>query len=329
MRQAVLALSLSSALGCAPTAGGAQPVAPTGTAGEWSLRAPLPEGPRQEVAVAALAGEVYVLGGFDNFGTVQPDVTAYDPASDSWRAVAPLPFALHHANVAAAGGKLVVAGSLTGLAFTADARVLLYEPSEDAWSEGVPLPTGTERGGAAVAVIDDQVYVIGGLRGGAVTDVSRYDVSEDSWESLPALPEPRDHLVAGAIDGRVYAAGGRERSISSHDPSVFIYDPSRDEWSEGAPMPTSRAGAAAAVLDGRLYVFGGEGDATAESGVFPQAEVYDPETDEWSLLAPMRTPRHGMGAAAVGDTLFIPGGGVRESFAATDVNEAFRPSDTF
>lgn len=325
MRRFALACLCCHALACAPTtAGPEQPIAPTGDEGRWSTLASLPDGPRQEIGVAALDGEVFVVGGFDDLGTIVTEVTAYDPTSDTWRRVADLPFPLHHANVAAAGGKLVVAGSLTGGGFTADGRVLRYDPDADEWSEGLPLPASTERGGSAVAVIDDHVYVIGGLRGSAVTDVSRYDVSADAWESLPPLPEPRDHVVAGALDGRVYVAGGRQRSIGSHRPSLFVFDPADNSWSDGAPMPTSRAGAAAAVLDGKLYVFGGEGNPDEDSGVFPHTEAYDYETDEWTLLAPMPAPRHGMGAAAIGDTLYVPGGGTRDGFAATAVHEAFR-----
>lgn len=331
MRALALAFGSSAlcavALACAPSSEGPeQPIAPVGEEGEWQSRADLSVGPRQEVGVAALGGEIYVVGGFDDRGNIVRDVLVYAPESDDWREAAPLPFPLHHANLAAADDKLVVAGSLIGPSFDANGRVLLYDPAADEWSEGLPMPTGSERGGAAVTVLDDHVYVIGGLRAGsAVREVSRYDVKAHAWESLPSLPEPRDHVVAGVIDGLIYVAGGRERSIASHRPTLFIYDPATKTWSEGAPLPTSRAGAAAAVSDGRLYVFGGEGYADDESGVFPHTEAYDPARDSWTLLAPMRTPRHGLGAATIDGVIYLPGGGVRQSFAATSVHEAFRP----
>ena len=40
-------------------------------------------------------------------------------------------------------------------------------------------------------------------------------------------------------------------------------------------------------------------------------------------MAPMPTPRHGIGAAVVGAQIYVPGGGREPGFAATDVNEAY------
>ena len=81
----------------------AQP-APTLASGRWETRATIASGPRQETAVVALGGEVYVLGGFDGSGRVVATVEAYDPRADRWRSVADLPLAMHHANAAVVDG---------------------------------------------------------------------------------------------------------------------------------------------------------------------------------------------------------------------------------
>ena len=167
------------------------------------------------------------------------------------------------------------------------------------------------------------VYVAGGLRAGAVDDFSVYDPASDRWQTLPDAPVRSDHLVAGAIDGVVYIAGGRSGRIDAHRPRLDAYDPSAREWSPRAPMPTSRGGIGGAVLSGKLYVFGGEGNPEDASGVFGDAEVYDPATDSWQILPPMPTPRHGTGAAAVGGAIFVPGGATRAGFGAVDTHEAF------
>ncbi len=91
-------------------------------------------------------------------------------------------------------------------------------------------------------------------------------------------------------------------------------------------MPASRAGAAAAVLDGRLYVFGGEGNSADATGVFAETESYNPAEDRWNTHPPMHTPRHGTGAAAVGRTIYVPGGADVEGFGAVAVTEALTPS---
>lgn len=66
-------------------------------------------------------------------------VEAYDPDADSWRAVADLPQPMHHANLAAVAGELLLAGFLEGLTFEARGDVWAYDPSADAWSARTPL----------------------------------------------------------------------------------------------------------------------------------------------------------------------------------------------
>ncbi len=199
------------------------------------------------------------------------------------------------------------------------------EPS-GTWERRKPMPQGTRRGASGVTVADGKLYVAGGFRGFAVDDFSAYDPATDRWTVLADLPVATDHLVAGAIGGIVYAAGGRGGGIGSHRPRLDAYDPATGRWSARAPMPTSRAGAAGAVLDGRLYVFGGEGNSADATGVFSEAESYNPAEDRWSTHPPMKTPRHGTGAAAVGRTIHVPGGADVEGFGAVAVTEAFTPS---
>ncbi|MEO7092518.1 MAG: kelch repeat-containing protein, partial [Polyangiales bacterium] len=71
---------------------------------------------------------------------------------------------------------------------------------------------------------------------------------------------------------------------------------------------------------------GGERNTAAGSrGVFAQVEAYDPRTDSWDSLAPMPTPRHGMGAAAWDGRLYIPGGADQEAAGAVAVHEVLTP----
>lgn len=282
----------------------------------WRALAPLARGARQEHPTLAFAGEILVFGGFDGSGAIVASVEAYDPASDTWRSdIAPLPVAMHHANVADVGGRIYVTGFLRELGFEPDGRVFEYDPEIDRWQERSPMPAGSERGASGVAVIDGRIYVAGGLGGGARAAFSSYDPASDTWETLPDLPKPLDHLAAGAVDGIFYVLGGRGGSIAALSASVFAYDPQTREWTPRADMPTPRGGVAAAVLNGRIFVLGGEGNrAEGSAGVFPEVEAYDPASDTWEVLEPMALPRHGMGAAALGGRIYVPGGGIRQAF---------------
>jgi N-acetylneuraminic acid mutarotase len=296
-----------------------------GAPAAWSLLAPLPAGPRQECAVVTVDGKVYVIGGFDKGAEVVPTVEAYDPESDSWASVAPLPAPLHHANAASVGGKIYVLGSLKGELFSASGESYVYDPAKDSWSNVASLPAGRERGGAGVAVIGSHVYVAGGYRAGSVADVDRYDTSKDVWESLPPLPEARDHLVGAAVQGAFFAIGGRNGGIEELRGQVDRFDPGKGTWASGAPMLTPRGGAAAGVIDDRIYVVGGEGNVNADTGVFEENEAYDPAKDAWSSGPPMKPPKHGTGGAVVGGKLYVPGGATVQAFGATDDVQVFVP----
>ena len=93
--------------------------------GTWTSFAPLPAA-RQEVAVATLHGQVWVIGGFGT--TAEPTATAesYDPASNTWTARASLPVPVHHAAAVTVGDRLFVLGGYTG------GRVR-WEPVGDVW----------------------------------------------------------------------------------------------------------------------------------------------------------------------------------------------------
>ncbi len=71
---------------------------------------------------------------------------------------------------------------------------------------------------------------------------------------------------------------------------------------------------------GRLLVMGGEGT----NRVCGQSKAYEPATDAWQAFAPMLTPRHGLGAAVVGDAIRVAGGGpIMGGGVQSAVHEAF------
>jgi N-acetylneuraminic acid mutarotase len=278
---------------------------------------------KQELAVVAVAGRLFVIGGFDGAGRVLADVSIHDPAAGTWTAGAPLPTPLHHVNAAVVGARIWIVGALERTSFAATGATLVYDPAVDRWEERAPMPPAAARGASMTAAIGTTIYVAGGLRdGGLVGDFSAYDTEQGTWTELPPLPGPRDHGGGAAVNGLFYAVGGRAGTIPAHLARVDAFDPASRTWSPRRPLPTSRAGAAVGVLDGRIVVAGGEGNPAAAGGVFAEVEVYDPASDTWSAAPAMRTPRHGTGAASIGGALLVPGGGYRQGFGATDVVEA-------
>jgi N-acetylneuraminic acid mutarotase len=296
---------------------------PDASLGEWITAPELARGPRQETAVVALAGEVVVIGGFDGQGTIVATVEAFDPETNMWRELAALPQAVHHANAAVIGERLFVLGAL-GELFGALRVAWEYDAANDMWIDRTPIANARRRGSSAVVPFNGSIWILGGYRNGTVGEVDRYDPALDMWFEEPDLPRITEHVVAGVIGEKIYLAGGRANSITGHTGRLDIYE-SGTGWSEGPTMPTPRGGAAAAVLFDRLYVFGGEGNTGEASGVFDAVEAFDPALDAWIPRLPMQTPRHGTGAAAVGDRIYVPGGADVQAFSAVSTVEIFVP----
>ncbi len=302
---------------------GALIAAPQNGEAAWSERAPLPEA-RQEVAVAELGGQVYVLGGFRSDGSVANTVEIYDPDGDTWTMSAPLPVGLHHAAAASVGGRLYVIGGFTDFLFSPVDSVFEYDPDANTWTAKAQMPTA--RGSIGIGVLNGLIYAVGGSPLARERDLAVYDPGTDTWTVLPDMPTPRNHLAAGIIDGRFYAAGGRSGGIGGITPALEEYDPESTTWSARAPMPTARGGVGGAVVGGRLFVFGGEGNIADPSGTFSENEAYDATTDSWTSETPMTTPRHGIGAAVVGGFIYVPGGATTQGFGVTDSHEVFDAS---
>ncbi len=283
-------------------------------AGIWIELAPLQQ-PRQELAVAAANGKIYAIGGISGMAVLS-SVEEYDPTANRWRFVAPLPEPLHHSAAATVGDFIYVIGGYRTLAFDPTNSVYRYDSRTDLWSRVASLPS--PRGALAASTIDGRIYAVGGNPDG--TDLTAYDPLTDRWTMLQPMPTAREHLAAAAAGGKLYVAGGRQpQNVGAFE----VYDPALDRWNALAALPTARSGIAATFVNSRIYVFGGEGNLSSSTGVFAETESYDIVAGTWRTEMPMFTPRHGIGAATIGDRIYIPGGAVLQGFGATNANDAF------
>ncbi len=273
--------------------------------GEWVPLKLMPS-QRQEIATAALNGKIYVIAGFDEDVRSTTTVEVYNPATDTWASVAPLPIPNNHNAAAVAAGKLYCFAGLARAAF-------VYDPVNDSWSQVASMMLG-HSGTPAVGVINDKIYVAGGET--ASTSLEVYDPAANTWTVLASMKVPRNHCAGGVINGKFYVAAGRDTAASAT--ALEVYDPQTNSWTTLASMPTPRSGVAAGVVNGELYVMGGE-----VGGVHPEVEVYNPATNSWRRVQDMQTPRHGIFASVIGNRIYVPAGAVSENYAPTSWNDVF------
>ena len=301
------------------------PPAPTGPPagpGMWAEKTHTE--PRSEAGSAVANGKLYVMGGLARGLEASTLTQEWDPKTDKWRDVAPMPAPLSHPNAVVMDGKIyVVGGFLKQVHIGAQTAFFEYDPAKNKWRTLAPLPT--PRGSVAVAVLDGKIHAIGGRNPELVTIANHdvYDPKTNAWTAAAPLPQPRDHLAFGVIDGKIYIVGGRTNtrndSVNRHD----IYDPATNAWTSGPVLPITRSGGASVVYKGQLLVFGGE-CVVATERAWPAVEGYDPKTGKWSTFASMPMGKHAMSAATDGDTVYLTGGSPICGLAYTDSLMTFR-----
>ena len=276
--------------------------------------------PRQQAAGAVVDGKAWVVGGLegDDAGTASTRVEAYDPATQTWTQGPDLPVPLHHAVARNYHGDLVVIGGWTpeGADLTAVTSGKVFALRGNRWTE---LPALSHpRAAAAAAVVDDELIVVGGQADGElVPETEAFD--GERWRDVAPLPTPREHLAA-ASDGRyLYAVGGRELSSAENSAALERYDPGADEWTALPDMPLASGSFDATISLGHLIAVGGEQPTDVTGAV----QSYDIETETWSELPPLGTPRHGLTVVVDGARLYAIDGaldpGHAESTTAAEV----------
>jgi N-acetylneuraminic acid mutarotase len=314
-------------------------------AGSWTSVAPIAVEPRQEHGAVRFDDDtIYIIGGIypETDGTF-PTVTTvqkYLISTNTWTAVAELPIPLNHPNSAVVNGKIYVLGGLTTVSssptfWNATGSCFEYDPTSNIWTTIGDLPKGRWTGSAAVGVSGTTVYLAGGLANTNLTDdeegtisiFTSYNVATNRFAVLPDMPEPRDHAGVGLVDNRLYVLGGRAYGHNNTKNTVFSYDIESKCWTTGlAPMPTPRGGCASGVIGTQIFTIGGEGDQDTVSGVFPQNQAYDTVTNTWASYASMDIPRHGTAGVAIGNKVYIPGGGLHEGGLPTNYTSYFHLS---
>ena len=117
------------------------------------------------------------------------------------------------------------------------------------------------------------------------------------------------------MDDTLYVLGGRWFERTNVRDEVFslnLRNQSAGWKTSPGRMPTARGGIAGGAVGNTFVTFGGECNPNSTVGIFPQAEAYDLVSQQWKRLPNMAVPRHGTSAVAVGNRIYVPGGGLQQ-----------------
>jgi N-acetylneuraminic acid mutarotase len=285
------------------------------TAISWSSVAASPIG-LAEGGGAVVNGRLYMFGGYYDFSTTPTaKMHVYDPATNAWSALAPLPQAATHMGVASDASSIYVAGGYppgaggTGQIY-ATRSVWRYDVATNTWSAMPSLPEA--RGGGTMVLLGRTLHYVGG------SDLNRADRAEHwtlaldggtSWTLAAALPLARNHLGSVVLNGKIYVVGGQrgQDAAAIYAGVVDVWDPAANTWTAAASLPTPRSHIAAAtfVLDGRIIVIGGE---TSYGVSTAQVVAYSPSSNTWVQLTPVPEARHSGVGGTLGGAIYYNGG---------------------
>jgi N-acetylneuraminic acid mutarotase len=252
------------------------------TSNQWAKKRPMRLA-SHHVAFASLNNKIYAFGGFAYPESGAPawnpinNAWEYDPATDEWKELAPMPTKRGAASAGVANGKIYVTGGANSLPGVSENGIHPARPHN------------------------------------VVATVEEYDPATNTWKTVRSLLLARNHHAAVGAGDKVYVVGGRVGAAfisgtSNNVDLVEMYDPATDMWMPRARMPTARSAIGAGVYNNQILVAGGEGQDQRFLAAFKAVEAYDPALNRWQVLPSMPHPRHGLAVGAIGNRLYTVSG---------------------
>ena len=244
-------------------------------------------------------------------GVLSPSAV-YAQERPEWRSLAPMLTPRTEAAAAVLDGEIYVMGGYAPPAESVPI-VEIYNPEQDTWRPGPPLPLPVNH--AMAVTFHGEIYLFGGYVGYALgSQFSVISVPTDrtfvlrdgTWAEISPLPEARAAGGAAVVDGRILIVGGVGEDGANATDSL-VYEPVRDSWATrpGLEFPRQHLGVTSAR--GRAYAIGGRYDLLNSN--MSVVERLDSPTARWTTLAPMPTPRGGLGTAATRNGWVVAVGG--------------------
>jgi N-acetylneuraminic acid mutarotase len=238
------------------------------------------------VSVVAYKGDLYAVGGNPGQAAASGPTSAvastfrYDPGSNAWTRLAPLPDgARGGAGAGVIGGRLYVAGGARphpdGKASDTLATMFVYDFAKGTWSQGPSMPTPRTHVGAAV--LRGKLYVIGGstTAGFGATNlatVESFDPATGKWSKQPSMPEVHWAFGVATVGDRIVVLSGVGADLNLTSKAI-AFDGRR--WRRLPDVPTARHHMAAVGYGSEVFGFDGSSSSFFAPAGSKLVEAYD------------------------------------------------------
>ncbi|KAJ8392259.1 hypothetical protein AAFF_G00078270 [Aldrovandia affinis] len=198
----------------------------------------------------------------------------------------------------------------TELPHAATRTICYLDEDEKDWKILTDLPMEASTSMAGVTVLDNKLYVVGGVDGAhkqAVESCFCYDMASNTWSTLAGPQQLRYNFTLVGLEDRLYAIGGEyERKIMS---SVETFHVSTGKWSFVSHLPRPAAGMACTKTMGRIFVCLWKPMETTD------IYEYLPGRDQWVLVTTLiRHQSYGHCMVGHRDDLYVMRNGPSDDF---------------
>lgn len=197
--------------------------------------------------------------------------------------------------------------------------IIRYVPMSNSWEFVGELPEPRQH--HRVAFMQGRVYLVGGtdprdhdVRGKSIVvdTVWSFDPVKRNWFSEGSLNIPRRNFGLIVHRNFLFAIGGQNRDLNAVN-SMEKFNPKRGNWQLMASMQHCRAGLACSKYRGYVWAAGGLNTLPSGNKIMDVVEIYNIDTDQWTVIKNLRHPRCFFEMFHMYDKLYIVGGAGFES----------------
>lgn len=230
----------------------------------------------------------------------------------------------YHGSVKLQNGKVLVACGYNGTILSSSE---LFDPKTNSWTSAGSLTFTSYIGYMHVLPNGNALYFGGYPTESTTTNlVNLYNTSGNSWSVANPMSISRASGASVTLqNGKILVIGG----VTGNYPSMTvvgsceIYDPNTGNWSAAGSLNVARWGHTATLLsNGKVLVTGGAVDIVSSFPTTTSCELYDPNTDTWTLTGSMTGTRHLHTASLMRDGNVLIAGGFIDISTSTAINTA-------
>ncbi|XP_066541267.1 kelch-like protein 36 [Hoplias malabaricus] len=272
-----------------------------------------------------VGGEVYERG-----EELSTEVCWLDEESGTWEVETQLPAQRSHHCVAVLGGFIFTAGGSSSRdngGGAASNLLYRYDPRSNTWVKGASM--NQRRVDFYLGTMGECLIAVGGRNdSGALSSVEVYSPVEDNWAYVAGLPRFTYGHAGTTHKDIVYISGGHDYQIGPYRRDMLSYNPTTgDTWIERQAMTLARGWHCMTSLQDKIYVIGGSDDHEDSMERFDvlEVEAFDPQTDQWCRIMPLRYPNSEAAVAVWNGKIYVMGGYTWEHMDFSENTQVFVP----